>query len=153
MALPDIKDDTIIAAIKTRLAAITAGSNYYTTFDKVVDNMPGNASFDKDYTKIINIRETNDVLLDEQISDGTTLHDIGLDIDIDVIAKDAAAANLRKMKADILKSINTDLTWSGNAFHTTYRGSQRNKTDQFGSKIADLTISITVLYRKAAWGG
>lgn len=151
MALPDIKEDTIIGAIKTRLAALTAGSNYYTTFDKVVDNMPANASYDKDYTKIINIRETNDTLLEEQES-ASTLHDIGLDIDIDVIAKGTAVANIRKMKADILKSINTDLTWSGNAFTTFYRGSQRNKTDQYGNVIADLTISITVQYRKNAWG-
>ena len=152
MALPDIKEHTIIEAMKTRFAAITAGANYYTTFDKVVDNMPGNASFDKDFTKIINIRETNDTLLEELESAGT-LHDIGLDIDIDLIAKGSAAADIRKMKADILKSINTDLNWSGSAFTTQYKGSQRNKTDQFGNKIADLTISITVQYRKNVWGG
>lgn len=150
MALPDIKEHTIIEAMKTRFAAITSGANYYTTFDKVVDNMPGNHSYDKDLTKIINIRETNDTLLEEQES-SSVLHDIGLDIDIDVIAKGSAVADIRKMKADILKSINTDLTWSGNAFYTIYRGSQRNKTDQYGNKIADLTISITVQYRKNAW--
>jgi len=152
MPLADIKENTIIGLMVTRFAAIVAGANYYTTFDKVVDNMPGNATYDKDKNKIINIRDTSDTMLEEQES-AQTLHDIGIDVDIDIIAKGTAAADIRKMKADILKSINTDLTWSGNAFNTLYIGSQRNKTDQFGNKIADLTISIRVQYRKNAWGG
>lgn len=151
MALPSIKDETIMAAIKTRLTAITAGANYYTTFNKVYDNFPGIASVEKAQTKIINLRDLSEEKIGEASEASTQLHDVEMTVEIDVIAKDTDAANIRKMKADILKSIGTDLTWSGAAFHTKYIGSQRNRRDAYGNIISDLTITIGIQYRKNAW--
>lgn len=152
MALPDIKEKTILEAMVTRFTAIASGANYYNSFGKVVSEFPTNHSYDVDLTKIINIRFTGDNLLEVQES-SVTYFDIGAEFEIDIIARGSAAADILKMKADIEKSIGTDLTWSSNAFYTFYRGCQMNKVDQYGNKIADLTISITVQYRKVAWGG
>ena len=151
MAKPDITDNTIMAAIKTRFEAITAGSDYYTTFEKVYDNFPNVASIEKANTKIINLRDVSDDKIGEASEASQQLDDIDMLVEIDVIARGAEAANIRKMKADILKSIGTDLTWSAAAFKTRYIGSQRNRKDIYGNIISDLTITIGIQYRKNAW--
>ena len=151
MAKPSIQDDTIIAAIKTRFEAITAGVDYYTTFDNVYDNFPNVASIEKAATKVINLRDTSEDKLGEASEASQQLDDIDMLVEIDIIARGTEAANIRKMKADILKSIGTDLTWSAAAFHTVYVGSQRNRKDAYGNFISDLTITIGIQYRKNAW--
>lgn len=151
MAKPSILDDTIMAAIKTRLTAITAGDDYYTTFEKVYDNFPNVASIEKTKTKIINLRDVSEDRISEASEASQQLHNIDMLVEIDVIARGDEAANIRKMKADILKSISTDLTWGSLAFNTTYIGSQRNKKDIYGNYLADLTITIGVQFRKNAW--
>lgn len=151
MAKPSIQDDTIMAAIKTRFEAITSGSDYYTTFEKVYDNFPNVASIVKADAKVINLRDVSDEKLGEAGESSQQLDDIDMLVEIDVFARGTEAANIRKMKADILKNISTDLTWSAAAFHTRYIGSQRNKKDIYGNIISDLTIIIGIQYRKNAW--
>lgn len=151
MAKPSIQDDTIIAAIKTRLEAITSGADYYTTFDDVYDNFPNIASIEKASTKIINLRDLSEDKIGEASEASQQLDDIDMLVEIDIVAKGAEAVNIRKMKADILKSIGTDLTWSAAAFHTRYISSQRNSKDAYGNFISDLTITIGIQYRKNAW--
>jgi len=150
MALPSIEDDQIIAAMKLRFEAITAGADYYTTFEKVYDNFPNIASIEKAKIKIINLRDVSDDKRG-QAESSQSLDDIDMLVEIDIIARGSEAANIRKMKADILKSIGTDLTWGGLAFDTNYIGSQRNRKDIYGNVISDLTITIGIQYRKNAW--
>lgn len=151
MAKPDTTDEAIIAAVKTRFESITAGADYYTTFDKVFDNHPGgHAAISKNNNKIINLRDSAEDFL--QTDAGEFYHDVEMQLEIDIIAKGSSAADIRKMKADILKSIGTDIEWSGLAFYTHYVGSVRNKTDQMGNLVADITITIGIQFRRNAWG-
>lgn len=151
MALPSIIDDQIISAIKTRFEAIAVGSDYYTTFEKVYDNFPNIASIEAVKTKIINLRDVSEDKLGEASESSKQLHDIDMLVEIDIIAKGSEAVNIRKMKADILKSIGTDLTWGALAFDTNYISSQRNRKDIYGKYISDLTITIGIQFRKNAW--
>jgi hypothetical protein len=151
MSLPTIIDHEIITAMKTAFTAVTAGTEYYNTFSAVYDNFPGDYSkYPAGKNKIINIRESSDDLAMVQTS-GDLLHDILLTIDIDIIAKNTAAADLRKMKADVLKCIGNNDTWGGRAFYTNYQGMTRNKTNHMGDLISDCTITIAIHYRKNAW--
>jgi hypothetical protein len=147
MATPTIKDDEILDAIKTRLEAITTtGGSYYNTFtNKVFKNKPTPME-----ATGINIRDDSDVLAGSLVS-SADLEDIEFDVEIDVVAIGADLQNILKIKADILKSIGTDLAFSGKAYHTQYVGYTRNKFDQLGNKLGDLTIRIKIWYRKTAW--
>ena len=150
MGKPTIQDHTIIGKIVTRLAAITAGDDYYTTFaSKVFDNkftpwevseLPG-----------INVRDVSEENLQEQPSGANDLHDIMMYVELDIVATGSSVENIRKMKADVLKSIGTDLKWDDEAFHTYYLGAERDRVDQLGTKVADVTIRIGIQYRKTAW--
>jgi hypothetical protein len=148
MGTPSIKDYTLLEAIKTRLEAVTAtgGSYYNTLLNKVFVNKA--TPFE---STGINIRDDADQLNGEFIS-STDLEDLEMDVEIDVYAMGSTDYwNILKYKADILKAIGTDLTFSGAAYHTKYIGYQRNKVDQQGNKLGDLTIRIKIFYRKNAW--
>lgn len=152
MGLPTTKDNDIIQAIKTRLAAITAGAEYNYTYPKVYDNHPQIAGILNDSEALaLNIRDVSE----EQIlgSNGTNYyHDCKLGVEIDIIARGSyTAANLRSMKADVLKSIGQGVTWGGLAIYTTYLGAQKNRRDAYGEIISDWTIMIEVQYRKREW--
>lgn len=151
MALPTLKDNEIIQAIKTRFSAITAGADYNYAPEKVYDNFPSVAAIESDKTYIINLRENNESLYDtrEQVND--TLHDISFNILIDIIGRGYNPAELRKMKSDIYKSIGQDLTWSGLAFHTMFVNARRNGRDAYENIISDWTIEIEIIFRKNAW--
>lgn len=143
---PEIKDQEIIDEMINRFSSITAGSDYYYTPASVIDNRPESKSFSQNDLPALNIRDDSEEKA-EDIAD--VYHDIFYDVEIDIIAD--AGTNIRKQKADVLKSINQDKTWDGKAFHTEYLGTDRNRVDQMGNKISDATIRIRVHYRKTAW--
>jgi len=126
-----------------------AGTEYYTTFAAVFDNKQ--TPWESSEMPGVNIKDVSDEPLDEQES-SQQLHDIGLLIQVDVVAQGTDVATKRNMKTDILKSINTDVTWSGYAFYTEYMHSEFDAQDQQGNKISDVTILFLVKYRKNAWG-
>lgn len=150
MSKASIIDHQIIEAMKTRFKAITAGANYYYTYDNVTDWYTGTISKTED-SPWIDLKDNEEDLLQVQES-SEVLHDIDMLVHIDILVIGKSHfENIRKMKADILKSINVDLTWGGLAFHTTYIGSQRNVIDQLARKVADLRITIGIHFRKNAW--
>lgn len=151
MPLPTLKDNQIIQAIKTRFESITAGSEYNYTYDVVYDNFPGVAAIEESKTKIINLRENNEALDGTREQANDTLHDIRFNVFIDLIGRGYSAAELRKMKSDILKSIGQDLTWGAIAFHTEFVNARRNGRDAFDNVISDWTIEIDIIFRKNAW--
>ena len=153
MALPTLQDDQIIQAIKTRFEAITAvGGNYHYAYEEVYDNFPtGNAAIPETLTRVINIRETNEALDGTREQANSTLHDIRFTVYIDLIACGYSAAEVRKMKSDIYKSIGQDLTWGGLAFHTEFINARRNGRDAYDNIISDWTIEIDIIFRKNAW--
>jgi len=154
MPLPTIANNTIVGKIKTRLQAIVAGAEYYFTLDAVYDNKPNGADLYQNSTdtKVANIRDTLYEKLGEGSEASQQVFDIEMTVEIDLIFKGADASTvIRKMDADAQKAIASDLAWDDAAFHTTYISSQRNKKDAFGNVISDLTLSITIQYRKTAW--
>ena len=149
MALPQIKDQEIMEAIKTRFLAITAGADYYTTLaGKVFDNK--STPFDANNLIEINLVDGNEDLLEEQDS-AEVYHDLSLDVAIEITLARTAVDNRRKIKADILKSIGTDITWGDLAITTEFLNAENDPTDQMGNKVADLRINISISYRKNAW--
>lgn len=153
MALPNDLDSQITAAIKARFEAITVvGGNYNYAYEEVYDDYPGgNAALPESLLRVINIRDNNEALDGTREQANDTLHDIRYTKFIDVIGRGYSAAELRKMKNDILKSIGTDLTWGGLAFHTEFINARRNARDAFGNIISDWTIEIDIIFRKNAW--
>ena len=152
MPTPSIKDDTIIQAVKARFAAIvTTAGNYFYNYPKVYDVIAGRSAIPENVTRAINIRDVSDEFLQESSESSDSLHDIRLNLEIDILVRNHSASDLRKIKADLLKSIGTDLKWGGLAFNTVYLNSQRNRRDAYGEVISDLTISIEIYYRKTAW--
>ena len=152
MALPTLTDNLIIQAIKTRFEAITAvGGNYNYAYDKVYDNFPGVAAVEESKVRIINIRENNEALDGTRELANDTLHDMRLTVLIDLIGRGYTAAEIRKMKSDIYKSIGQDLTWGALAFHTEFVNARRNGRDAYDNIISDWTIEIDIIFRKNQW--
>lgn len=151
MSLPTLKDDQIIQAIKTRFSAITAGGDYNYSYPKVYDNFPNIAAIEADTLIAINIRETDEALDGTRELVNDTLHDIRFTVLIDIVGRGYTAAQIRKMKGDIYKSIGQDLTWGGLAFHTEFVNARRNGRDAYGNIISDWTIEIDIIFRKNAW--
>jgi hypothetical protein len=150
MALASIKDHEIIEAMKTRFKAIAAGADYYYTYKHVTDWYTGAYNKTSD-SPSLDIKDDEESLLEVQES-SETLHDIDMLVHVDIMCHGKNhVENIRKMKADILKNINTDLTWGGLAFHTTFISSERNVIDQLGRKVSDMRISIGIHFRKNAW--
>ena len=145
MALPDSTDQAILDAIVTGIKTITAGADYNTNFGDEVFN-DRSTPFKTDG---VNVRESGDQLAEEQVSSGD-LHDIYMDVDIDIINK-GATTDLRKKKNDILKYIGLNDTWGALAIGTEYFGSIKEPLNHLGDKLADLRISIRIHYRKNAW--
>lgn len=150
MSLPSVKDNEIIQALKTRLGSIQTGSNYKFTPNTVFDNFPDIAAYGEDESYVLNIRDVSDENSLESIS-SDDLQDISLGVEIDIVARGFTPAQVREMKADVLKAIGSDTTFGGLAFHTKYLGAQKNKRDAYGQVITGWTIMIEIHYRKTAW--
>lgn len=149
MAKASIIDQQIIEAMKTRFSAITAGTDYYYAYPSVTDWYTGQIPENK--SPAIDIKDDEETLLQTQES-SESKHDIEMIVNIDIICiSKTHFDDIRKMKADILKSINTDLTWGGLAFHTRFISSQRNVVDQMERKVADMRITVGIHFRKNAW--
>lgn len=151
MSLPNLKDDQIIQAIKTRFESIVAGSDYNYDFEKVYDNLPSVAAIEADKLRVINLRETNEALDGAREQANDTIHDIRFAVFIDLIGRGYSPTEIRKMKSDIYKSIGQDLTWGGLAFHTEFISARRNGRDAYENIISDWTIEIDIIFRKLAW--
>lgn len=151
MALPTLKDNQIIQAIKTRFEAITAGSDYNYAYEKVYDNFPGIAAIEGDKLRVLNIRETDETLNGNRDQSSYPLQDIRLTVLIDIVGRGYNPAELRKMKSDILKSIGQDDTWGGLAIQTYFVSARRNGRDAYENIISDWTIEIDIVYRKTEW--
>ena len=151
MALPTLQDNQIIQAIKTRFEAIAAGSNYNYTPGKVYDNFPAVAAIEQEKLYVINLRESNESLDGTREQANDTFHDIRFTVLIDIIGRGYSAAEIRKMKSDVYKSIGQDLTWGGLAFHTEFVNARRNGRDAYDNIISDWTIEIDVIFRKNEW--
>lgn len=153
MSLPNSLDNQITAAIKARFEAITViGGNYNYAYEKVYDDLPGgNASVPGSIVRAINLRDNNEALDGTREYANDSLHDIRYTKFIDIIGRGYTAAELRKMKNDILKSIGSDLTWGALAFHTEFVNARRNGRDAYENIISDWTIEIDIIFRKNAW--
>ena len=150
MGKPSIKDDVIIGKIVTRLTAIAAGDDYYTTFaNKVFDNKA--TPWEASELPGINVRDISEEMLQEQPYGSDDYHDVNMYVELDIVATGSSVANIRKMRGDVFKSIGTDLTWDSEAFHTYYLSAERDRVDQLGTKVADVTIRIGIQFRKNAW--
>ena len=151
MALPQMKDSDIISAMIARFSAITAGADYNYTYDNIDDKFPqAGAALEDGEGKNININQSFEENLGELSQGNQVLQDVKMTVEINLLGA-GSSADIRKMKADIMKSIGEDLTWGGNAFYTKFISAQYNKKDIYEHKISDLTITIEVQYRQYAW--
>lgn len=139
MSAPTHKGKTILDAMKTRWAAITAGSNYNYTYTNLVKISPASPQSEGVY-----INPGTDDVGDEESSG--SISDFTMPVNIDLVQiNDTKDAYL--MEADILKSTRTDLTWGGLAIHTKHVNSYNNPSDQEGNLIASRRVQLEVLYR------
>jgi hypothetical protein len=129
--------------LKTRFLLITAGSTYNYTYAGLVE-VNAAAGMDEG----VNIRKGDEEPLYKDSS--KTYEYCKTPIEIDVITKN----NLKDpdlVVADLLKSIGTDVFFSGTAINTEYINTLSNVPDQEGNLIAHRRIQIEVHYRKNAW--
>ena len=141
-------DQAIIDAIMARFKTIAAGDNYYTTFgDNVFDSRT--EPLDDSELPGITIHDADEPV---EIDNAENFHTCKITVFIDVIvAKNPAASDIRKAKNDILKSIGTDITWSGLAVITKHITTASNLVNQQGDLVANRRIQIEITYRKPAW--
>jgi len=145
MSLPATTDNDIIQAMKTRFAAITAGANYHTTFANVYDN--NSALLTSAECPAINLLDGDEETL--ELESSGVLATCKLPVDIDVVMVGSTPANVRKAKADVIKSIFTDLKWGiANCYDTKIIGVTNNVADQEGNLVANRRIRCEVFYRK-----
>lgn len=147
MATPTNKKQTILELIQTTLAAISAtGGNYFFSYASKV-HLNKTSTFE---SFGINVRDESENFLSQDSSG--CLQDNELFVEIDIVCTDAAELiNIYKNEADVLKCIGNNLTWGGYVFNTEYISSIRDKVDQLGNKLGDMTIRVRITYRKTAW--
>ena len=143
MSLPSKKNVDISKAVQTRFKAITAGVDYNYAYANVYLNM------ESPITSGINITCGDEEPLFADTSE--TLQHCKTSITIDVIENDESTREVDKQVADLLKSIGTDITWSGLAYNTTHINTYSNVLNQQGEKIANRRIEIEVQYQKNKW--
>jgi hypothetical protein len=148
MSKPLTPDQSIINAMMARFKAITAGTDYYTTFgNNVFDNKKD--PFDASQMPGINLHERN---TDPQIDNSQTKHTCTMSIDIDIVMlEEVDDTAIRQAAADVLKSIGSDVTWSGLAFNTHHTNTTSDVQNQQGDVVANRRITIEIIYRKNAW--
>lgn len=142
MATATIKDQQIIDAIKAAINTIAAGAEYYTTL----------TAYDSEPSPIddgVNIHEGDEEIIGS-VSSGT-IHDCRLPVYLDIVLKNADAANIRKAKADVLKCLYNTNMLGGLAFNIQHIRTETNLLDQNGNLIAHRRIVIEVYYRKNAF--
>lgn len=148
MSTPTIDKQNILDKIKTKFEAVSSsgGEYFYSYSGKVHLN-----KLSPFQTFGINIRD--DFEQASQIQEQSrTKHDMDLYVEIDIVCPDAAEiAKIYKYEADLLKCIGNNLTWESLAFYTFHESSTRNRADQQGNKISDMTIRIRIQYRKNAF--
>ena len=143
MSAPVNKSAVIVELLKTRFAAIVAGSSYNYTYSGLVFT---NATAPID--EGININKGNEDLLFKDSS--ATFEYCKAPVTIDVVTKN----NLKDpdlVVADIQKSIGTDTTVSSNAIGIVYLNTQSDVPDQQGNLIAVRRINIEIFFRKTIW--
>lgn len=141
-----------MTAVKTRLQTITTANGYYTAIGSKVYEWRLTSFEDSDLPGI-DIRDTEDLIINELTAGNYNKHDHILTVQIQVNYSSATTPALaRKMIADVLKAISTDLTWGSIAYNTTIADEpitmdleQREGT--YGSAL----IKINIFYRTTAW--
>ena len=144
MAKPVAVDEQILDAMKTRFNAITTGSDYNYTY--------ANKVYKKSQSPIdegVNISKGEENV--EQLESSLSLHHCTMMVNIDLIDINADVDKVPLMEADILKSVGTDITWSGKAFNTKHISSEDNPQDQQGNAVGHRRITLEVQYRKNAF--
>lgn len=148
MATPSIDKQNILEKIKTKFEAVSSSDGeYFFTYNGKV-HLNKHSPFE---VFGINIRDDFEQMSQVQ-EQSRTKHDMDLYVEIDIVCPDAAEiAKIYKYEADLLKCIGNNLTWGSLAIYTYHESSTRNRVDQQGNKISDMTIRIRIQYRKSAF--
>lgn len=146
MAKPTTKKQEVLELIKTKFEAIAAGNDYNYSYANIV-SLNKSASFED---TSINIRDDYEEKEGEQEST-LTRWSLALYAEVDILCKGSDVANIYKYEADLLKCIGTNFSWEGKTLNTDFISSQRNKVDQLGNRISDMTIRIKINYSEKAW--
>jgi len=144
-----VHEQLLLDALQTRLLTITTGADYYNTFSPNVF-VAKTTPFETNELPGINIQDKTEEFLNASTG-ADDYAELDLIVEVNIITTGSTAAEVRQMKADVLKSIGTDVTFDALAINTKYIGSERNKADQTGNKIADCSISIGFVYLNKAW--
>lgn len=151
-ALMAIKRETILSAVKTRLATITTGNGYYTSIGSHVydwkteewaaQELPG-----------VSVRDLTNTRVDAGNSQkGVFYYDLGLEIQIahEGLANNAMATYLRKAIEDVKAAFRTDLTFSSTVMAATYESDTIEIEP--GDKVrGNAKIEVTLRYFTDSW--
>lgn len=135
----------IITALDTRLKTILTSGGYNTNAGKQVFEYR-EYNFEVDELPALIYRDE-----DSQNIDSYEYHRHKLFIKIEaVVVGTTAAADIRKLIADVITAIGTDLTWGGLAEDTLPESEPINIVHE-SRKVAGATIGITIDYRTGLW--
>ena len=144
-----IKEKNIVDQLKTQIAAATIAGGYYNNLNGTNQvTIWQDAPFQASTFPAVNIRDT-DISAGEEEQGATYIFDLIMTVEIDLIAN--GQTQLRRLKADVEKAINSDLTLDGNCYKIEFVSDQK-VVEQKEYKLLGSTLTIEVYYQRNAWG-
>ncbi len=139
-----VKRETLVQAIKTRFAGISAATGYHNTLTGHVEIWDARAA---DSLRV-NIKDGDEEIVSDLASRYWDRRlTVDLEINCDGSTSDTA---MRALIEDLWKSIGSDLAWSGSATDTKAISS-KIQTDHEENRITGARLQIEILYRTDAW--
>lgn len=146
MALANIKMQEIVEEMKTRFGTISASDDYHTTLSNRV-YVNKTAEITNDLKPCVNIWEREGAV-HQSVGQDTIVAEIEVDFHS---TNDDGGNEVRKMKADLLKTVATDVTWGGKATDTVFITSGGPRYNDDDIKKSDGSLKLRVTYRTDAW--
>jgi cobyric acid synthase len=143
---------SIIDAIKTRFESILISGGYQTNIGQKVTEWQAYDSNDRNL-ECIEFRDTSAKITDpdEEDDNAEAWHYKNLTLQVFVqTAGTTASATVRKMIADVLKAVGTDVTWGGYAIDTALEGDE-TMIDQETKKIGVSLVTLSIHYKTVKW--
>jgi hypothetical protein len=143
------KRQSIINAIKVRLATITSLSGYNTEAGGRVYEW--HTPIEEDDLPYINIKDTDDAIYIEAI--GSWNHELDVSIEAYCTKLDDTPAELRRITEDVINAVWVDTSWSGLAEATEFVSDSADRKsigfiiEQYNKVIAKVTLRMRILYR------
>lgn len=146
MALANIKMQEIVEAMKTRFGGIVASEDYHTTLNNRV-YVNKTSAIGSELHPCINIWE-REGMVHQSVGQDTIVAEIEIDFHSSV---EDGGIEVRKMKADLLKTVATDVTWGGKATDTVLVTSTGPRYNNEDIKKSEGSLKLRLTYRTEAW--